>query len=104
MFDQVHYDAANDVATIGAGAKWGDVYDQLDAYNVTVVGGRVSDVGVGGLILGSESTSYDYTAERLLIPQVDCHISLISMAWPATTWLILRWKSTLRLKQTMLIL
>lgn len=59
MFNQVHYDAANHVAIIGTGAKWDYVYSQLDAYNVTVVGGRVPDVGVGGLILGGVSTSYD---------------------------------------------
>ena len=28
------------------------MYTALDPYNVTVVGGRVMDVGVGGLILG----------------------------------------------------
>ncbi|KAI9784387.1 MAG: hypothetical protein M1816_000858 [Peltula sp. TS41687] len=52
MFNRVYYDAANDVAMIGAGLKWKDVYNHLDPYNVTVVGGRVLDVGVGGLILG----------------------------------------------------
>ncbi|MCJ1247587.1 hypothetical protein MMC30_004802 [Trapelia coarctata] len=52
-FNKVMYDAARNVATVGAGMKWGDVYNQLDLYNVTAVGGRVLDVGVGGLILGS---------------------------------------------------
>ncbi|KAL8695588.1 MAG: hypothetical protein Q9224_003321 [Gallowayella concinna] len=52
LFKGVQYDAANSVAKVGAGQRWGDVYKQLDAYNVTVVGGRVLDVGVGGLILG----------------------------------------------------
>lgn len=67
MFNRVDYDAASNVARIGAGMKWGDVYKRLDPYNVTVVGGRVLDVGVGGLILGSESTSYFHTTESLLI-------------------------------------
>ena len=52
MFNEVSYDAANNEARVGAGQRWGNVYDALDAYNVTVVGGRVLDVGVGGLILG----------------------------------------------------
>ncbi|KKA18214.1 FAD-binding oxidoreductase [Rasamsonia emersonii CBS 393.64] len=52
-FNEVVYDAARNIATVGAGLKWGDVYGQLDKFNVTVVGGRVLDVGVGGLILGS---------------------------------------------------
>lgn len=37
---------------MGSGLRWGEVYNQLDDFNVTVVGGRVLDVGVGGLILG----------------------------------------------------
>ncbi|KAI1657067.1 FAD-binding domain-containing protein [Daldinia decipiens] len=51
-FNSVDYDAENNVANIGAGQKWENVYKQLDQFNVTVVGGRVLDVGVGGLILG----------------------------------------------------
>lgn len=41
-------------AKIGPGAKWGEVYRQLDAMDLAVVGGRVSQVGVGGLLLGGE--------------------------------------------------
>jgi FAD/FMN-containing dehydrogenase len=37
---------------IGAGLRWLDVYTALERENLTVVGGRVSDVGVGGLTLG----------------------------------------------------
>ena len=58
MFNRVNYDAAHSIATVGSGMTWGDIYNQLDPHNITVVGGRVLDVGVGGLILGSESTSY----------------------------------------------
>lgn len=50
--DQVAYDAATGLASLGPGARWGAVYTALDPYNVTVVGGRVLDVGVGGLVLG----------------------------------------------------
>ncbi|MCJ1383197.1 hypothetical protein MMC17_006310 [Xylographa soralifera] len=53
QFNQVVYDPGHSLATIGAGQQWGNVYSQLDHYNVTVVGGRVLDVGVAGLILGS---------------------------------------------------
>lgn len=56
-FNQVNYDVANSVVSIGAGQRWENVYTQLDAYNVTVVGGRVLDVGVGGLTLGSKLNS-----------------------------------------------
>jgi len=37
---------------VGAGARWLDVYSSLEKDNLTVVGGRVADVGVGGLTLG----------------------------------------------------
>ncbi|KAJ5736907.1 Bifunctional solanapyrone synthase [Penicillium malachiteum] len=36
-------------ATIGAGAIWSEIYPQLVPYNVTVMGGRVAGVGVGGV-------------------------------------------------------
>lgn len=40
------------IATIGPGLRWGDVYSALEPQGRIVVGGRVSIVGVGGLILG----------------------------------------------------
>ncbi|KAI1656816.1 putative FAD-binding oxidoreductase [Daldinia decipiens] len=46
------YDVEKNVVVIGAGQKWGDVYPELDQYEVTVAGGRVLSPGVGGLILG----------------------------------------------------
>ena len=40
--------------SVGPGARWGKVYEYLDQYDVTAVGGRVAQIGVGGLILGGE--------------------------------------------------
>ncbi|KAF4625681.1 hypothetical protein G7Y89_g12485 [Cudoniella acicularis] len=40
------------VASIGPGSHWGAVYNFLDPFGVTVVGGRIPQVGVGGLLLG----------------------------------------------------
>ncbi|KAL8730888.1 MAG: hypothetical protein Q9166_003815 [cf. Caloplaca sp. 2 TL-2023] len=51
-FNHTQYDSTRNVAIVGAGGKWLGVYNELDRHNVTVVGGRVLDVGVGGLILG----------------------------------------------------
>ncbi|KAI0160007.1 putative FAD-binding oxidoreductase [Hypoxylon sp. FL1284] len=51
-FDSVDYDADKNVAVVGSGLRWKEVYTSLDPYNVTVVGGRVLEVGVGGLTLG----------------------------------------------------
>lgn len=39
-------------AVVGAGAKWKEVYETLEPEGIMVIGGRVSDVGVGGLLLG----------------------------------------------------
>ncbi|KAL2845530.1 hypothetical protein BJX68DRAFT_256724 [Aspergillus pseudodeflectus] len=40
------------VASIGPGNTWGDVYTALEPHGLAVVGGRVSDIGVGGLTTG----------------------------------------------------
>ncbi|KAI9821262.1 MAG: hypothetical protein M1827_003998 [Pycnora praestabilis] len=40
------------IAQVGGGAKWVDVYLELDALGLAVPGGRVSSVGVGGLTTG----------------------------------------------------
>ncbi|KAH7337971.1 hypothetical protein B0J17DRAFT_717656 [Rhizoctonia solani] len=37
---------------VGAGNRWGDVYDKTGPHNVTVAGGRISKVGVSGFLLG----------------------------------------------------
>ena len=39
-------------ATIGAGARLGDVYDALDAHGLTIAGGCGPTVGIAGLTLG----------------------------------------------------
>ncbi|KAI2465117.1 putative FAD-binding oxidoreductase [Annulohypoxylon bovei var. microspora] len=51
-FNTVEYDADKKVAVVSSGLRWKEVYTALDPYNVTVVGGRVLEVGVGGLVLG----------------------------------------------------
>ena len=40
------------ITSVGAGAIWVDVYLKLDAMGLAVTGGRVADIGVGGLITG----------------------------------------------------
>ena len=37
---------------LGPSLTWDDVYERLDPHGVTVIGGRIPGVGVGGLILG----------------------------------------------------
>lgn len=45
-------DKAIGTVTVGTGLIWDDIYAFLDPFNLTVVGGRESGVGVGGYILG----------------------------------------------------
>lgn len=54
-FSQMKSVAVNDkkmITRVEPGARWSDVYSKLSPMNLSVVGGRVSDVGVAGLTLG----------------------------------------------------
>lgn len=48
----IDVNAENTVTQIGAGNRWINVYEYLTPKNLSVVGGRVSDIGVTGLTLG----------------------------------------------------
>ncbi|KAG5979642.1 hypothetical protein E4U55_004925 [Claviceps digitariae] len=50
--NQVTISADHKQTSVGAGNVWSDVYTKLSPLNLTVIGGRVSDIGVGGLTLG----------------------------------------------------
>lgn len=47
----VTYDASTNLASVKPGGTWNDVIGDLAPYNVTVVGGRLGIVGVGGYLL-----------------------------------------------------
>ena len=49
---QVTVSADQTITSAGPGARWIDVYLKLDALGLAVPGGRVSEVGVGGLVTG----------------------------------------------------
>ncbi|KAK8084262.1 hypothetical protein PG997_005533 [Apiospora hydei] len=48
-FAQIEYNAEHEKVVVGAGLRWRDVYDYLDPYGVTVVGGKGLDAGRYGL-------------------------------------------------------
>jgi FAD/FMN-containing dehydrogenase len=50
--NDISLSSQRDVVSVGSGATWGEVYESIERYHLTVVGGRATDVGVGGLILG----------------------------------------------------
>ncbi len=53
-FNEITYNAAAGTAVVGSGNKWADVYTALDKHKVTVVGGRLPGIGVGGFIIGGK--------------------------------------------------
>lgn len=52
--NEVTYDLASGTVKVGPGNRWSDVAKALGPYNVTVVGGRIGHVGVGGYLVGGE--------------------------------------------------
>ena len=51
-FSQVTYDAACGTVVIGTGLVWDTVYQRLQEYGVSVLGGRVTGVSRSGSIAG----------------------------------------------------
>ncbi|KAI1347635.1 FAD-binding domain-containing protein [Xylaria sp. FL0043] len=50
--DHVSLNSEKTVASVGPGARWGNVIAMLDEQKTSVIGGRIPNVGVGGLLLG----------------------------------------------------
>ncbi|KAI8198976.1 putative FAD-linked oxidoreductase [Colletotrichum sp. SAR 10_65] len=50
--NSVVYKNCSGTVSIGAGARWGMVYTEIEKYGQTVTGGREGNVGVAGLTLG----------------------------------------------------
>ncbi|EMC93808.1 hypothetical protein BAUCODRAFT_124562 [Baudoinia panamericana UAMH 10762] len=50
--NEVNVSEDRSTTRVGAGNHWIDVYDRLTPMNLSVVGGRVTGIGVGGLTLG----------------------------------------------------
>ncbi|KAH8647546.1 putative 6-hydroxy-D-nicotine oxidase [Tricladium varicosporioides] len=67
--NQITVNADKTVASVGPGGRWGDVYAALDPHNVSVIGGRIPSVGIGGLILGGGyfyfSSQYGLAADNV---------------------------------------
>ncbi|KAI1459601.1 hypothetical protein F4805DRAFT_420912 [Annulohypoxylon moriforme] len=58
LLDSTQYDESNQVAHLGPGGKWKNVYAELEKYGRTVAGGREAEVGVGGFLLGGGNNFY----------------------------------------------
>jgi FAD/FMN-containing dehydrogenase len=51
-FNDINYDSSTETVEFGSGLVFDDVYNALAPYNRSVVGARVSRIGVGGFLLG----------------------------------------------------
>lgn len=52
------FDERTDTVDLGPGARWKEVYAELQTHGRVVAGGRNGKVGVGGLLLGGGKTFY----------------------------------------------
>lgn len=50
--NQISVSSDQTQTSVGPGNRWFDVYNVLEPKGLAVIGGRVADIGVGGLTLG----------------------------------------------------
>jgi FAD/FMN-containing dehydrogenase len=50
--NQIEVSADKTIVSVGPGNTWGTLYEHLADYEVAAIGGRVHNIGVGGLTLG----------------------------------------------------
>ncbi|KAI1371493.1 FAD-binding domain-containing protein [Hypoxylon crocopeplum] len=58
LMNKTTYVPETKTAQVQAGSRWREVYGSLEAYGVTVPGGRTSTVGVAGFLTGGGNTFY----------------------------------------------
>jgi FAD/FMN-containing dehydrogenase len=63
---------------IGAGLRWAEVYRALEVEGLTVLGGRVATVGVGGILLGGKFRTSDMES---CLTSNRRHLLLFRSAW-----------------------
>ncbi|KAL0566280.1 hypothetical protein V5O48_015734 [Marasmius crinis-equi] len=59
--NQIDLSLHDGTVKLGPGSTWGEVYAAMNPYNLTTLGGRVKNVGVGGFLLGGGITFRSYT-------------------------------------------
>lgn len=68
--NEVVFDPASMTVRVGPGNDWQDVHKALETTGVTVVGGRIGDVGVGGYVVGGGlsflSSQYGWAANNIV--------------------------------------
>ncbi|KAF8182932.1 hypothetical protein BJ912DRAFT_562318 [Pholiota molesta] len=73
-FSEIQYNPTSDTADIGTGLICDDIYAALDPLGVTVLGGRVSGIGVAGFTLGGgyswKTNQYGLAVDNVLAFQL----------------------------------
>jgi FAD/FMN-containing dehydrogenase len=68
--NEVAFDSASMTVRVGPGNDWEDVHEALQDTGVTVVGGRIGEVGVGGYVVGGGlsflSAEYGWAANNIV--------------------------------------
>lgn len=54
VMNSLQLSADRKIASVGGGALWDHIYPQLAPYNLTVLGGRIPGIGVGGFATGGQ--------------------------------------------------
>ena len=67
QLDDITINENQTIVSIGAGARWEDVYAVLDPLNLTVSGGRVAGIGLGGYFTGGTCLS-SHLGRRTVVP------------------------------------
>lgn len=78
------------VVQIGAGERWGAVYEKLSEHGLGVTGSRSALGGIGGLALSGRFTHVSFPIPNTIsltfhVEQEDCHSSTPAKASSATT-------------------
>ena len=58
LMDTLSLNRNGSMVSVGAGSIWNNIYTQLEQRNLTVLGGRVAGIGVGGLLTGGKCSAY----------------------------------------------
>lgn len=75
----------SNIVSVGGGARWLDVYKVLDSAGLGTAGGRVADVGVGGLTLGGK-----HRGESLVLRNKLSRVFRWKVFLPSSDWIRLR--------------
>lgn len=58
FLNSTQYESDTQTARLGPGAKWKDVYSELERHGRTVTGAKEAECGVGGFLLGGGNNFY----------------------------------------------